>query len=141
MTSKSSGMCSLTKVLVGSTKSATSLLTSGSGLSDSSSDKCENMSEMFEIGESSLSNEEELDSYDVSANDRSKFDKPRDEAAPPARVGSLSNEDELDSYDVSANDRSKLDTLSDEAAPPASTDSEVIVNDELVPFSDAADMS
>ena len=134
-------MNTLTNVVTVSAMSATSSVTCGSGLSDSSSDKCENMSEMFEIGESSLSNEEELDSYDVSANDRSKFDKPRDEAAPPARVGSLSNEDELDSYDVSANDRSKLDTLSDEAAPPASTDSEVIVNDELVPFADDADVA
>ena len=42
--------------------------------------------------------------------------------------------------DVSVNDRSEFDKLSAEAACPASTDWEVIVDDELELFADAADM-
>ena len=56
-------------------------------------------------------------------------------------TNSSSTGEVIDSYEVSDNDSSEFDKLSAEAARPASTDSEVIVDDELELLADAADMS
>ena len=56
-------------------------------------------------------------------------------------TNSSSTGEVIDSYDVSNNDSCEFDKLSAEALRPASTDSEVIVDDELELLADAADMS